>query len=76
MNRCTSEVKYFLWNLRHYVWPKRKERFWQFIAWHLPKTLVMWCYMRVGAHATTGDYGHTNADELSMMDAIKRWDTA
>lgn len=69
-------VRFFAWNLRHYVWPKRKEKFWMAIAWHLPKPLVMWCYMRVGAHATTGEYGHTIVPELSMMDAIKRWDTA
>lgn len=76
MGRCVKEVKYFLWNIRHYWWPKRKELFWQFIAWHLPRKLVMWSYVRVGAHATTGEYGSTIVPELSMMDALKRWDTA
>jgi hypothetical protein len=34
----------------------------------------MWCYVRVGAHATTGRYGDTVVPELSMMDALQRWD--
>lgn len=43
------------------------------IAWLLPKRVVMWAYVRVGAHATTGEYGNTVVPELSMMDALKRW---
>lgn len=53
---------------------KFREKLIMKIAWHLPRYLVMWCYMRVAAHATTGKYGSTNASELGMMDAIKRWD--
>ena len=53
-----------------------QERFLTFVAWHLPKSLVMWCYVRVGAHATTGQYGDTVVPDLSMMDALKRWETA
>ena len=76
MAQLGEKVGYFTWWLRHYAWPKRKERTWMFIAWRLPKPLVMWAYMRVAAHATTGEYGSTTVPELSMMDAIKRWDTA
>ena len=53
---------------------RRREAFVRLIAWHLPRELVMWCYFRVAAHATTGRYANTNVCELSMMDAIKRWD--
>ena len=53
-----------------------KERIWKWIAWHLPKELVNWCYCRVAAHATGGEYGNTVVPELGMMDAWKRWDTA
>lgn len=62
-----NEFKYW-----HIV--RRKENIIRWVAWHLPKTLVMWCYMRVAAHATTGQYSNTNVAELGMMDAIKRWD--
>jgi hypothetical protein len=46
------------------------------IAWALPKTLVMWCAMRVGAHATTGEHSNQIVPELNFMDAVKRWETA
>lgn len=45
------------------------------MAWMLPRYLVMWCAMRVVAHATSGDYGSTIVPQLSAMDAIKRWET-
>lgn len=44
------------------------------IAWALPRKIVMWAYIRVVAHATTGKYGNTIVPELSAMDALKRWD--
>jgi hypothetical protein len=44
------------------------------IAWRLPRRVVMWCYVRVGAHATTGRYGSTLVPEVTMMDALGRWD--
>jgi hypothetical protein len=43
------------------------------IAWALPKQIVMWAYIRVGAAATTGAYSSTNVVDLSMMDALGRW---
>ena len=45
------------------------------VAWHLPRRLVMWCYFRVAAHATGGKYGNTNPCDLNIMEAIKRWDS-
>lgn len=44
------------------------------IAWHLPRKLVMWCAIRVIAHATTGIYSNQVVPELSAMDALQRWD--
>lgn len=57
---------------------KRKvtEKIWMFVAWKLPKTLVMWATIRLIAYATQGKYGKTIVPELSAMDAVKRWDTA
>ena len=65
----------------HWIWvyhikhraARRRDAFWQWVAWHLPKGLITWCYVRVGAHATTGEYGDTVVPELGMMDALKRW---
>lgn len=52
-----------------------KERIAVRIAWALPRRLVMWCYIRVGAHATTGQWGHESPCDTKMMDALQRWDT-
>lgn len=49
------------------------EKLWMAIAWRLPKTLVMWCTVRLLAHATTGEYGATNPGELGAMEALSRW---
>lgn len=44
------------------------------IVWRLPRWLCRWAYIRVAAHATTGDYSSTVVPELSMMDALQRWE--
>lgn len=43
-------------------------------AWLLPRRVVEWAYIRVGAHATTGPFEDTVVPDLGMMDALKRWD--
>jgi len=57
-----------------YKLEKRVDRLIRWIVWRLPRRVVMWSYIRVGAHATQGEYGNTIVTELSMMDALKRWD--
>ena len=49
------------------------DRLWKWLAWKLPKGLVMWCAIRLGANATTGAYSDQVVGELRFMDAIKRW---
>ena len=43
------------------------------IAWHLPKGIVYWCAIRLGVHATTGEYSDQIVPELTIADALKRW---
>lgn len=67
----------------HWIWAyhiKHRARRWRektmcWIAWHLPRDLVRWCYVRVGAHATTEQYGGEIVGEVRMMDALQRWDS-
>lgn len=66
-----NTLRYNIRTAKH-TWPD-KITLW--IAWHLPRFLVKWCYVRVAAHATTGRYGNANPDELSIMEALKRWKT-
>jgi hypothetical protein len=49
------------------------EKFWMWLAWHLPKELVKWSGVRLVAHATQGEYSDTVVPELTAMDALERW---
>jgi hypothetical protein len=64
----------FLWLTRNHEVRKLRERVLLWIVWRLPKEVIMWAYVRVAEHATTGKYGDTEVPELTMMDALKRWD--
>lgn len=64
----------YMWFDRAYLISRKREAFIRWIAWKLPKKLVMWSYIRVGAHATTGQYENTVVPELGMMEALDRWD--
>lgn len=44
------------------------------IVWLLPRKLVYWCAIRVGAHATQGEFSNQIVPELRFMDALKRWE--
>jgi hypothetical protein len=44
------------------------------IAYLLPRTLVMWCAVRVMTHASTGRWSNQVVPELTCMDALKRWE--
>lgn len=49
------------------------EKIIMYVAWKLPKRLVMWCAIRVIAHATQGEYSTQIVPDLTAMDALKRW---
>lgn len=59
-----------------YMAKRLSEKIIMWIAFHLPKTLVYWCAIRLMAHATTGQYGNQIVPELTAMDALKRWESA
>ena len=50
-----------------------KDKIYQWVAWKLPDRLVMWCAVRVFAHATHGQYSHQVVPELNAMDSLRRW---
>lgn len=51
----------------------RSVKFWYWLVDRLPNKLVYFCFMKVGAYATTGIYSNTDASEITMMHAIKRY---
>ena len=50
-----------------------KERILMWIAWRMPRSLAYWCAIRLGAHATQGQWGDQVVPDLTFMDALKRW---
>jgi hypothetical protein len=55
-------------------WRRNRERLAMWVAWRMPRWLAMWCYIRVCAHATTGEWGGTIPNHLDVMTCLKRWD--
>lgn len=58
-----------------YRWEKSRiiEKLWTWLAWKLPKPLVLWATIRLMASATTGEYSATVVPEFTCVDALKRW---
>jgi len=56
------------------AWRRNRERLAMWVAWHLPRWLVMWCYIRVVAKGTTGEWDGTVPNQLNVMEALRRWD--
>ena len=57
-----------------YSFSEYRDKCWMWLAWRLPKRLVYFAAIRLGAHATGGEYSRQNVPELTVLDAIKRWD--
>jgi hypothetical protein len=62
---------YRWWKYRTHQWWHDKLPLW--IAYRMPRRLVMWCAVRVGANATTGEHRNQVVPDLTFMDALKRW---
>lgn len=43
------------------------------IAYKLPRRLVMWCAVRVINHACVGEHEHQVVPDLAALDALERW---
>lgn len=52
---------------------KLRERALLWFVNRLPREVVYRAAIRLGAHATTGEYASTVVPDLTFMDAIKRW---
>lgn len=45
----------------------------QWLAWRLPRELVLWAAVRLIAHATQGQWSNTIMGDLKAVDAVNRW---
>lgn len=52
---------------------KLRERALMKLVWALPREVAYRAAIRVWAHATTGPYGSTVANELTVDEALRRW---
>jgi hypothetical protein len=43
------------------------------LAWKLPRRLVYWCAIRVGAAASTGRWSSQIVPDLTVGEALNRW---
>jgi len=57
-----------------YELSKLKQRWLTRFVWHLPRSLVYWCAIRVMSHATTGEYDNQIVPDLTAMEALERWE--
>lgn len=57
--------------MNRYEWDKRIEKMAAWIAWHLPRRVVMWCYVRVAVAGFDGNPATQTVDE-----PLKRWEIA
>ena len=60
-------------NLKQFPSKLREKLEW-WVAFHFPKRVAYLASIRIGAHATTGEYSSTCVNELTFVDAIERWD--
>lgn len=59
---------------RHYLrYGQWKERLAIWIAWRLPKRIVLWAMIRVAAHATTGRWGNEHPGNVDYRKMHDRW---
>lgn len=61
-------IRYWYFNWRYEI-HRRHERALIWLAWKLPRSLVMWCYIRV---VTSGEDGDPSAQ--NVMEPLKRWE--
>jgi len=43
------------------------------LAWRLPPRIVSWCYVRVVAYGTSGEYGGEIVPDVTAMDIYGRY---
>jgi hypothetical protein len=50
------------------------DNFYLWFVWKLPHKLVYWCGIRLGAHASTGQWGADNITTVKFFEVLNRWE--
>lgn len=51
-----------------------KEKILIWLAWHMPRSLAKWAFVRVATAATVGEYSEQVLPELLVTTALQRWE--
>lgn len=51
----------------------RAEKFWLWVAWHLPRPLVYWAAIRCATHATAGKYSGVEVPGVTITQMLDGW---
>ena len=52
----------------------KMDNFYRWLAWKLPRRLVLWCMVRTFANASTGKHGDTHPMSLTYKEVYDRWE--
>jgi hypothetical protein len=52
-----------------------REKFYRWLAWHLPRDVAYWATIRLGAYATAGPWRNQVVPNLTLMETLKRWES-
>ncbi len=50
-----------------------RDRFWAWVANHIPRRLVYWAAVRLMVNATVDPHSNQVVPELTAIDALARW---
>lgn len=53
---------------------ERRDGFWRWIAWHLPRQVVYHATIRAWVFSLSGKHGHQQPTEVHTFETVKRWD--
>lgn len=56
-----------------FLYREYKEKLLLAFVWLLPKSIVYWCAIRLGANATQGEYDNESPADLNFITALNRW---
>lgn len=52
------------------------DRFWMWLAWHLPRPLVYHAAARAAVNATTGRHSGAIVGDTTILEMLERWRSA
>lgn len=58
----------------NYQFPKLRDDLVRVIVWHMPKRIIYWAAIRLMSHASTGKYSDSVVPNITIIEALDRWE--